>query len=317
MIDTTDTLSQRREPRYQIVEKNDIALHVRLQADGEEEHDFAVFDGDDMPVVVKRSVAGGGGKLAGDLLDVSRSGARLSVANRVPNEESIELKMEVADLDFSMTTRARVRWVGPSSDGRWIVGCSFLEPLAENVLHRLAAASYLERRSDDREPIGLAARIRRELEASSEVDVTLEDLSPGGFRMTSPEPAKAGQRILVQLKDDEGKVVCVPARAVWQKQIYGHYHIGCCFFNNSSFATLRKIAEQRNGKNDTKSDCRRRSLRLSRWGWLGLAAAILWLGMFAVVSVLNTDEVPARIHQLLDGQVNTEWLTFDGTKKSV
>jgi hypothetical protein len=194
-------------------------------------------------------------------------------------EKSVRLVMRVATLGLELEVSADVCWIRPTGRDQWCLGCCFAGELPEELLPKLASAGYLNQRRHSRYAISVAALARKELAPDSEVAVHLENLSAGGFQMVSPQPATPGERLLVKLQNRDGPSYCISARAVWQTEVDGGYCVGCSFLNKHGYGVLRKVAMPP----EPVRIRLQRALRLTRWGWIGLLAGLLWISVWQLL----------------------------------
>jgi hypothetical protein len=220
-----------------------------------------------------------------ELLDISRSGMKVAVPIHLALHEAVQLKLEVPDLDTSLSLPATVCWSRPGEGDIWRVGCQFSPPLPESTLAQLAEGGFLQRRQNPREEVAIEASIRWEA-AEQSSDVRITDLSTGGFCLLCYQPGKVGDRLLLEVTDASGELTRIPARAQWQRQadegvLTGQplFFIGCMFLHNQGYQTLRDIARPAEIDPPAKAPAARRR----RKGWwaavaaLGVAGAVLYL----------------------------------------
>ena len=118
------------------------------------------------------------------------------------------------------------------------------------MLRDFAQAGILECREQPREPISLRATAQWELQSET-ASVWLLDYSRGGFRLLSQTERKPGERTLLQLERDDGQLVEVSGKTLWQVESQDGFVIGCEFLDHRDFSVLGSFADsepQDNGK---------------------------------------------------------------------
>lgn len=180
---------------------------------------------------------------SGQLYDLSRSGARISLDQQLPADESINLQILApkVDLDFRMT--AIVRWSQPSGTPQWYHGCSFSAELPNEVIDTLVSTGQLDRRRDERTRISLEAHVRQELEFGSTTSVLIEDYSFGGLRVFSPQAMQFGDRFLVEVYSEKHDPIRIPVRPQWQQAVSDGFAIGCSFLSHTAFRQLQQVLD--------------------------------------------------------------------------
>lgn len=212
------------------------------------------------------------------LTDLSASGARLRLSQKVPLHETIEVRLRVGKLAIDFHCAAEVCWLQPR-DGQWVLGCAFECELPEQVLSQLAGNGYLNRRANPRIPIELAVEVKEELGTSQWFEATVDNYSSGGFRLQSKTPVAVGQRVLVQMEDADRRQRTVPGRAHWRADSDDGYAVGCSFLNGEGFQKLAAVVGSKTTRREKKG---RRSMNLSPLAWLALVS------VFFVVSQQET-----------------------------
>lgn len=207
-----------REPRYQIAE------------------DQAV------EVVIERPVEGGVESVEGELVDISRGGAKLRTYRPVPTDQAVTLDIKADGLGRTLSVAAEVCWTQPAGPDRWWLGCAFRPEIPDAVLTEFVLGGYLERRRYAREKIALKTTATWELYCDH-VPVWLLDLSAGGFCLLSQTTGGLGDRVLLRLKDDQQRVVLVTAKARWQVKSDDGYVVGCEFVDKHGYGVLRRIVD--------------------------------------------------------------------------
>lgn len=247
MTDTIRQIDARRHPRY------------------------CVAPGKTIPVVIQ-AMADRSPFSRGEIRDISRGGAKLIVDGEVPVGATVGVRFEARAAGLAETLPMRVCWAR-SNGSAWNVGCQFVEELAVEWLDRLAAAGWLDRRQELRRDVLVPARLKCELTDEQTVAVVLTNFSAGGVQIESPTPGAAGQRLLIELSDGDGRPIRIPMRAVWTQPCDGRHRIGCSYLNNEGAEIMRRLIPLHDRLEASSRDP---SLPLAPWVWKGLAAVIAW-----------------------------------------
>ena len=176
--------------------------------------------------------------IQGRLLDLTVSGAKLSIPEPLPVEESLTLLFRFGETGLNFMVEAQVRWSRPGRESLWWLGCSFSPKMDDEYLACLASEGLLDRREEPRRRIQLSAKARWELADSRQYDVRIDDICSGGVRLTAPQGAEPGQRLLLEATGLEGRRLLIPARCQWQIEGDGEFQLGCSFIEATGFARL-------------------------------------------------------------------------------
>ncbi len=225
MIDTTDTtrtLVVRRELRYQIVAHEQTTELVEWAGAQQ---------------VVR----------PGELANLSRSGAAVSLPEPLPVGAELNLKLAAHAIGIDIAVAATVCWSRQAGKNRWWSGISFVNELSEEVFTQLAIAGCVERRQGERKSVitpdtGLAAIARWEL-ASENVHVRIINATPNGFRIVSPEPNKFGGRVRLQFDRPGHPPIFVRARTCWERPEDAGYVIGCECIDKNEYCKLLEAVQ--------------------------------------------------------------------------
>lgn len=227
-------------------------------------------------VVIERAVADHEGPIDATLLDISLGGAKLVVNSCIWFDESIRLKIHVAELNVDLAIAAAVCWTRPVSEHEWLLGCAFKPKLPEHALDQIASHGYIDRRRYSRFPFDVKATATWELREAN-VPVALQDASEGGFCMISPQYAETGQRLILHLNAHKGTPVSIPATVQWRINSGDEFLLGCSFNNENDFEHLlaalptTALAEEGQGR------------RFPIWSPVGILGTV-----FAAIVVLLT-----------------------------
>lgn len=249
MIHTNDPSEVRTSTRFQLT--GDARIPVRLEWSSENESCGCTAE----------------------LVDLSAGGARLRLPQSLTLHKGIQVRLHIDDLELDFCCVGDVCWVRPERSG-WAMGCAFNSHLPDHVLTKLARGGFLDRRTDARYGISLQAKVREELSASRPQEVTVDNYSSGGFRFNSDQSISVGQRVLLGVRDSEGKEVIIPARALWQVGSDQTFSVGCCFLNGNGFQRFAAIARP---KGQPKQRKKKRPMRMSTLNWLALSTTVFVL----------------------------------------
>ena len=183
--------------------------------------------------------------LQGKIVDLSENGAKLSVADVVPMDSSVELDLEFPDPDMAVTTNATTCWSRSKQGKQWWLGCVFNDRIAGSKLTKLYDAGFIERRQDVRFEIELDGAVSWE-SSRDWSPATVIDYSVGGFCLISCKPPKPGTRILLWLATPDAEVARIPAVVRWDCEHGEKFKFGCSFVNRDSFPVLLNVLDQFN-----------------------------------------------------------------------
>jgi c-di-GMP-binding flagellar brake protein YcgR len=175
--------------------------------------------------------------LFGELLDLSRGGAKIQLASTVAINSKIYVELKSTQTSEAIVrTDARVCWIRPACN-QWWVGVAFENELPESEFTALAQNGFIERRRDTRIRHNASLTARWEL-GSDPIPVRLIDISAGGLKIASPEHGEVGHRVLFEtMENDPSPIV---AKIQWQNETAEGFLIGCAFANKHCFPILRK-----------------------------------------------------------------------------
>jgi hypothetical protein len=220
---------------------------------------FPVLVGQSIAVTVERSDDVEPQLIDGELIDVSRSGLKLSMSDAPAVREAVVVRLSVPEIDLDLRIDAKVCWSQPAPRDRWYMGCALNPKLPEQVLTKLAIAGYLQRRQDERHAIDLAVRMRCE-GTQTVAPAQLLDYSLGGLRLSSPQSAELGQRLLLELDQGPNCREQVVARTVWELSTKNGHEIGCTFVNKDGFRAFREfLSRHRKAAAATRTTVRKMS----------------------------------------------------------
>jgi len=206
-----------RETRYQFAQNRETSVRICRQADTN------------------------GQSIDGTLLDLSRGGAKLSLARCIAIQEVIELEIELVDANVCLTLQAEVRWLRPQKQNMWSIGVAFCERLSDEQLALLAGGGYLERREGTRYGSNIPATIRRELSEET-IPVEVVNISVAGIGLSSAEPIEIGQHVQLRLLVEAYSDKILTATTRWIVRVDDHYHIGCMLHRSEDHRHLKCAA---------------------------------------------------------------------------
>lgn len=215
-------------------------------------------------------------KVEAELVDVSRKGMKLLVADCPSMEEAVVLNLSVPEINLDLDIDAQICWTRSAPNDAWYLGCVLNPELPDKLLTDLAVQGYLQRRRDPRYPIDLSATMRCE-GSPDPVPARVLDYSIGGFRLESSHRAVPGRRLLVRLDEGPAGRHLVVARTMWQAQTDGGHQMGCTFVNREGHQIFQDVLRNALGRPAGDPDARRQG---SGWLLLTLAAAVAGLAAF-------------------------------------
>lgn len=197
---------------------------------------------DETEVVVQRRFDCEPREVRGRLLDLTVSGAKLSLDAVLPVEESVTLYFRFGELNLNFMVDAQIRWVRAAAGEQWWLGCAFAPKMPEEHLASLAGKGYLEWRPEARRKLDLSAGACWEMTQGEDIPIRIADLSSGGVGLRSPRAAAPGQRIIIHAADTNGQRIDIPTRCQWQVESAGDHWLGCSFLDATGFARLSEVA---------------------------------------------------------------------------
>lgn len=198
------------------------------------EERFSTPEGQILPVTflpVNSQVPG-----TGEVVDISRSGAKMNVSAPLRTDQRITIRLSASDADVDEQFEARICWIRLSRGYRWLAGMSFDKTLDTDMLERLATAGYIEQRTSPRTDVLIPATARQET-LVGDIDVRITNLSQTGFRVVSVEAMEPGERVLVESEEDD-RGVSISAHVRWSNEAE-KFSAGCEFVDPDSFKLLK------------------------------------------------------------------------------
>jgi len=211
------------------------------------------------------------------LVDLSRTGAELSVATCPAIDDAARLLISVAELQIDLAVAIEVCWAEPGDDDSWRLGCKFEPELSGDVVEQLAAGGILDRRASPRTPVSLRATACWEHE-EARIPVRLHDISEGGFCMSCAQISQSERRLLLHLSRTDGKMESIHARMQWRLKKGDQFMVGCALENVLDYHRLRAVADT------VQHELATRKASRTPWIMFGSVASITFLVSFLVLS---------------------------------
>lgn len=196
--------------------------------------------GDKGLLVEIRPAQGASGSVGGRLLDIAANGANLVLAKPLRGQERIVLRLRHPDLGLDHELGGKTLWSRPRDQDEWLQGLAFETDVPAEVFEKLFEAEILERREFPRASLELAARAKWELDHHLE-PVTIQDFSPGGFKLGAPRSSEIGSRLLLVVDRPGLAPLQIPSRVQWKAQAGEVFRLGCQFLREQDYATLCEV----------------------------------------------------------------------------
>ena len=206
-----------------------------------QEQRFEVRQGCGASVTIKRRTGRSPKRIQGQLKDLSSSGAKVTVPYCIPFEEAVRVRIEIPELSLRISVPAEVCWIRSMDDSTWVIGCSLNKELSVDVLDKIAAGGYIDRRRSPWQKTDIRATARWEL-AETWLPIRIVDISAGGFCFFCEEPKQAGLGTSLLLERPDGTSVTVCGKEVWHKQVKDGFLVGCTLLDRGDFRYLDEIA---------------------------------------------------------------------------
>ncbi len=108
-----------------------------------------VADDDAVSVSIDRSLGPPAAHGETQLVDLSRHGARLLVSVPPAENEPIVFRLTDQHTGLDLALPGAVRWLTKQDDGRWLIGCEFMEELSLETLGELFLCGILSDRPSE------------------------------------------------------------------------------------------------------------------------------------------------------------------------
>lgn len=221
MTDSVGISQRRSEPRYRLRE----VITATLTAIDEELTDVPV-----------------------QLVDLSRSGAKLSSSVAIPAGGVYQLICPILQLNFRVL--ATVCWKRPPKDGEWIFGTRLEPPLPDCLLAELLGDGRLDRRFCDRHPACGTVRAHWEMQQQPSL-CQIVDVSRGGLCLRAEQGGEPGGRVSLKWESDgdEESSRSLIMRVIWTCSVKDGALVGCEFNNAQDYQTAQRLIDaQTNGE---------------------------------------------------------------------
>ena len=239
---------------------------------------YQLCDGANVQAVVARHDEGIDNEIRATVLDLSRGGGKFGLPCPLPIRNRVSVRLIAESIGAEVALDADVCWARPMGQNQWWMGCAFDPPMPEKDINQLAQGGCIERRQNTRCPQNVPAKLRWELETEA-VDVSLVDLSVGGFGLELPTEPRIGGRLQILLEPDNPHESPIHARIQWCRREDDHFKAGCIFLNREGFPEAQRRVALRNPALVGRSS---RVGAVRRWIGIGLglltAAAAMGLG---------------------------------------
>lgn len=178
-------------------------------------------------------------ELNATLLNLSASGAKMSVPTALEQDRLLKIKLIVEKLGVSFYLQARVCWA--ERDGAAsIVGCALKPNIPEGVLSHLAAGGRLNRRDQDRRTAAIQVGLGRTgIRLWSREKAELRNYAAGGVCLETGKTAQLGETLRVRFATDQVDGVDVTVR--WVMQQGERFLMGCEYKDPAGFAVLKAM----------------------------------------------------------------------------
>ena len=165
-----------------------------------------------------------------DLLELSDYEATLAVSSRIELGEFVFLNLVLKEIELDLDLFADVRSLQSAEDGTWLIRCAFYPELPADVLSRLAARSYRERRVEPCYEVRLPVAVRWE-SGHTDGSATLQNYSGGGFGVLTASAEPTGGRLCMDM-DHGGSVWSTEAESRWRFKTEEGHLVGCAFVDD-------------------------------------------------------------------------------------
>ena len=180
--------------------------------------------------------------MAAEVVDLSQKGLRLICDKALPAGEPFFATLGSLRDDTTIEISGLVRWNQPKDNQRWVVGAEINPPIEQECVEAFAESGVLERRRSTRYEIRLPGSMRVEMDAEL-AEIFITDFSEGGMRMESPRALQCGERVLLDVAD-ENRAARIAAQVVWCDQRPEHYVAGLSFNSRLAAETLREFCPE-------------------------------------------------------------------------
>lgn len=179
--------------------------------------------------------------VSAQLLNLSTSGAKLSVPLDLPRDRAIRIKLTLDEFGLTIYVSGTVCWSAKAdaADRSCLVGCRLSPNIPVSILEHVAQTGRLDRREEDRRPAKYAVDIlrRRGLRTVAE-PADLRNYASGGVCLATSQPAALGERFNIRLGASSTKVEVIVR---WQMNQDDACLIGCEYVDAASYDVLKDL----------------------------------------------------------------------------
>lgn len=180
-------------------------------------------------------------ELKATLLNLSASGAKMSVPMALEQDKSVRVKLVVEKLGLTFNLSARVCWAEVAGAEQCIIGCQLSPNIPAGILQNVSQGGKLNRRDQDRRATAIQVGIGRSggLRIWSREKAELRNYAAGGVCLETTKTAQLGEVLRVRFATAEVDGIDVVVRWVMQQ---GDRHLmGCEYQDPAGFALLRAM----------------------------------------------------------------------------
>jgi hypothetical protein len=215
-----NTVTERADVRYELVGNQT----VTVTADGED------YRAEPQTVTAQ-------------LLNLSTSGAKLSLPLDLPRDRSMRIKLTLEEFGLTIYVSGVVCW-SAKSDGAeqsCIVGCRLNPNIPVSILEHVAQTGRLDRRDEDRRPTKFGVEVvrRRTLRSITE-PADLRNYASGGVCLATAQPAELGERFGVRLGASGVKVDVIVRWTMNQGDVF---LAGCEYVDPKSYDAIKSVLD--------------------------------------------------------------------------
>lgn len=174
------------------------------------------------------------------LLDISETGAKISIEKQLRTGEEIRLRLMHQELGLEIAVPAMVCWCNVKKD-TWEAGVEFVDATIEtDTLGKLALDGIVEHRSSDRHDVELDARMQKPGDPETQ-PIIIKDISNEGICIVSETLVETGDRLLLTLETGDSESISFVAIACWRKKHGSAFQIGCRIPTTQGRSFLKKF----------------------------------------------------------------------------
>ena len=175
------------------------------------------------------------------LVDLSQSGAKLSVDTELEITDRVTLCLKIPELQLDLRVPGEICWCQSMVGSRWLLGCQLKPILPADLLAQLTTSRCPDRRNTTRQELQVELQGRSPTHPRP-LNVRVDDLSQAGVRIWSPHPLQVGRRVRLY-REEFTQRGAAEITVQWQCQVCDGHLLGCRFSGEDGFATLTRILE--------------------------------------------------------------------------